>query len=145
MLLAVGRQPNTDGLGLDRARIRSDAPGCIEVDGHRRTCAKGVWAVRDCKGRGALTHISWNDHANVAAKLFERDPRRISDPIPCCALFIDPSLGCVVMTKAEAPASVEHVLRTQMSMQRGQTSTSSPRLKGTGCFPSTWWRWAVAR
>ena len=118
VLLAVGRQPNTDGLGLEQAGIRTDARGYIEVDDQCRTSAEGVWAVGDCNGRGAFTHTSWNDHEIVVANLFDGDPRRISDRIPCYALFIDPPLGRVGMTESEALASGRPVLRAKMPMQR---------------------------
>lgn len=118
VLLAVGRQPNTDGLGLDLAGIRTDGRGYIEVDDQCRTSAKGVWAVGDCNGRGAFTHTAWNDHEIVVANLFDGDPRRVSDRIPCYALFIDPALGRVGMTETEASASGKRVLRVKMPMQR---------------------------
>ena len=118
VLLAVGRQPNTDSLGLEQAGIRTDARGYVEVDDQCRTSAEGVWAVGDCNGRGAFTHTSWNDHEIVVANLFDGDPRRISDRIPCYALFIDPALGRVGMTETEALASGKHVLRAKMPMQR---------------------------
>jgi pyruvate/2-oxoglutarate dehydrogenase complex dihydrolipoamide dehydrogenase (E3) component len=118
VLLAVGRQPNTGDLGLEAAGIRTDARGYIVVDDQCRTSAEGVWAVGDCNGRGAFTHTSWNDHEIVVANLFDGDPRRISDRIPCYALFIDPALGRVGMTEAEATASGRRVLRGKMPMQR---------------------------
>lgn len=118
VLLAVGRQPNTDSLGLEQAGIRTDARGYVEVDDQCRTSAEGVWAVGDCNGRGAFTHTSWNDHEIVVANLFDDDPRRISDRIPCYALFIDPALGRVGMTETEAMASGKRVLRAKMPMQR---------------------------
>jgi pyruvate/2-oxoglutarate dehydrogenase complex dihydrolipoamide dehydrogenase (E3) component len=121
VLLAVGRRPNTDGLGLEQAGIRTDARGYIEVDEQCRTSADGVWAVGDCNGRGAFTHTAWNDHEIVAANLFDHDPRRIADRIPCYALFIDPPLGRIGMNEAEARAAMaqgRHILRGKMPMQR---------------------------
>ena len=118
VLLAVGRRPNTDGLGLDAAGIKTDARGYITVDDQCRTSAEGVWAVGDCNGRGAFTHTSWNDHEIVVANLFDDDPRRIADRIPCYALFIDPALGRVGMTETEARASGRKLLRAKMPMQR---------------------------
>ena len=118
VLLAVGRRPNTDDLGLEAAGIRADARGYIEVDDQCRTSAEGVWAVGDCNGRGAFTHTSWNDHEIVVANLFDNDPRRISDRIPCYALFIDPALGRIGMSEAEAVASGKRLLRAKMPMQR---------------------------
>ncbi len=117
VLLAVGRQPNTDRLGLAAAGVQTDERGYITVDDQCRTSAEGVWAVGDCNGRGAFTHTSWNDHEIVAANLFDNDPRRISDRIPCYALFIDPALGRVGMTEREVRASGRKALRATMTMQ----------------------------
>ena len=118
LLLAVGRVPNTHDLGLREAGVETDARGFITVDGQCRTSAEGVWALGDANGKGAFTHTSWNDYEIVAANLFDSDPRRISDRIPCYALFIDPPLGRVGMTETEALASGKRVLRAKMPMQR---------------------------
>jgi pyruvate/2-oxoglutarate dehydrogenase complex dihydrolipoamide dehydrogenase (E3) component len=118
VLLAVGRRPNTEGLGLEAAGVACDARGYIVVDDQCRTSAEGVWAVGDCNGRGAFTHTAWNDHEIVVANLFDNDPRRISDRIPCYALFIDPALGRVGMNEAEARASGRRLLGAKMAMQR---------------------------
>ena len=118
VLLAVGRRPNTDGLGLESAGIRTDERGYIVVDDQCRTSAEGVWAVGDCNGRGAFTHTAWNDHEIVVANLFDRDSRRISDRIPCYTLFIDPALGRIGITETEARDSGRKVLLAKMPMQR---------------------------
>ena len=118
VLLAVGRRPNTDGLGLGAAGIDTDARGYITVDEQCRSSAEGVWAVGDCNGRGAFTHTAWNDHEIVVANLFDSDPRRITDRVPCYALFIDPALGRIGMTETEARASGRRLLRAKMPMQR---------------------------
>lgn len=101
VLLAVGRRPNTDDLGLDKAGVKTDARGYITVDDQCRTSAPGIWAVGDVNGRGAFTHTSYNDFEIVAANLFDNDKRGITDRIPCYALFIDPPLGRVGMTESE--------------------------------------------
>ena len=118
VLLAAGRRPNTDRLGLDRAGVETDKRGYIVVDDQCRASAEGVWAVGDCNGRGAFTHTSWNDHEIVVANLFDADPRRISDRIPCYALFIDPALGRVGMSEREVRASGRQALLGKMPMQR---------------------------
>ncbi|MEY4428075.1 MAG: hypothetical protein RLZZ182_764 [Pseudomonadota bacterium] len=118
VLLAVGRQPNTDGLNLQAAGVLTDARGCITVDEQCRSSADGVWAVGDCNGRGAFTHTAWNDHEIVVANLFDHDPRRISDRIPCYALFTDPPLARIGMTEAQARTSGRRLLRAKMPMQR---------------------------
>ena len=122
VLLAVGRRPNTDGLGLELAGVKTDERGFVAVDEQCRSSAEGVWAVGDCNGRGAFTHTSWNDHEIVVANLFDSDPRRIADRIPCYALFIDPPLGRIGATEREVRASVatsgRPALRATMPMQR---------------------------
>src|SRR5262249_45359486 len=61
VLVAIGRRPNTDDLGLDKAGIATDERGYIQVDDQLRTNVPGIWAMGDCNGRGAFTHTSWND------------------------------------------------------------------------------------
>jgi pyruvate/2-oxoglutarate dehydrogenase complex dihydrolipoamide dehydrogenase (E3) component len=118
LLLAVGRVPNTGDLGLKEAGIAADARGYITVDDQCRTSAEGVWCMGDANGRGAFTHTSWNDYEIVAANLFDNDPRKISDRIPCYALFIDPPLGRVGMNEAEARKSGRKLLAGKMLMSR---------------------------
>ena len=118
VLVAVGRQPNTDDLGLELAGIDRDERGYIAVDEQCRTSVEGVWAVGDCNGRGAFTHTAWNDHEIVVANLFDKDARLISDRIPCYALFIDPPLGRIGMNEKEALTSGRPLLRAKMPMQR---------------------------
>lgn len=104
VLMAVGRQPNTEDLGLDRAGIATDAKGFIIVDDQCRTNVDGVWAMGDVNGRGAFTHTSYNDYEIVAANLLDNDPRRISDRISCYGLFVDPPLGRVGLSEKEVRA-----------------------------------------
>ena len=118
LLLAVGRVPNTGDLGLKEAGIAADARGYIAVDDQCRTSAEGVWCMGDANGKGAFTHTSWNDYEIVAANLFDNDPRRISDRIPCYALFIDPPLGRAGMNEAEARRSGRKILAGKMPMAR---------------------------
>jgi pyruvate/2-oxoglutarate dehydrogenase complex dihydrolipoamide dehydrogenase (E3) component len=118
LLLAVGRKPNTDDLGLKEAGIETDERGYIKVDDELRTSAEGVWALGDANGRGAFTHTSYNDYEIVASNLFDGDRRRVSDRIPAYALFIDPPLGRVGMNEAEARKSGKRVLVGKMPMSR---------------------------
>jgi pyruvate/2-oxoglutarate dehydrogenase complex dihydrolipoamide dehydrogenase (E3) component len=101
VLLAVGRRPNTDDLGLDKAGVELDRRGYIVVDDQLRTSAPGIWAMGDCNGKGAFTHTSFNDSEIVAANLLDNDPRRVSDRIATYGLFIDPPLGRAGLTEAE--------------------------------------------
>jgi pyruvate/2-oxoglutarate dehydrogenase complex dihydrolipoamide dehydrogenase (E3) component len=118
LLLAVGRRPNTDDLGLDRAGIQTDAKGFIVVDDQLRTSVDGVWAMGDANGRGAFTHTSYNDHEIVAANLLDNEARRVSDRIPAYALFTDPPLGRVGMSESEVRAAGRPALVGVMPMTR---------------------------
>ena len=93
LLLAVGRRPNTDDLGLDKAGVIVDKRGYIEVDDQLRTNVPGIWALGDCNGKGAFTHTSYNDFEIVAANLLDNDRRSIADRVPAYALYIDPPWG----------------------------------------------------
>jgi pyruvate/2-oxoglutarate dehydrogenase complex dihydrolipoamide dehydrogenase (E3) component len=129
VLLAVGRKPNSDDLGLDKASVKTDARGFIVVDDQCRTNVEGIWALGDVNGRGAFTHTSWNDFEIVAANLFDKDPRRISERIPCYGLFIDPPLGRVGLTESEVRARGIGALSAKLMMtsvgrahERGETA-----------------------
>lgn len=118
LLMALGRRPNTDDLGLEKTGIQMDGRGYIKVDDECRTTQEGVWALGDCNGKGAFTHTSYNDYEIVAANLFDGDRRRVSDRIPVYALFIDPPLGRAGMNEAEARKSGKKVLAAKMPMAR---------------------------
>ena len=118
LLVAVGRKPNTDDLGLEHTKIEMDERGYIKVDDQCRTTQEGAWAIGDCNGKGAFTHTSYNDYEIVAANLFDGDPRRISDRIPTYALFIDPPLGRAGMSVAEARKTGRRLLAAKMPMTR---------------------------
>jgi len=105
VLLAVGRVPNTDDLGLDKAGVAVDEKGYIQVDDQLRTIVPGIWAMGDCNGKGAFTHTAYNDFEIVAANVLDNDPRRVSDRITTYGLFIDPPLGRVGMTEREVRES----------------------------------------
>jgi pyruvate/2-oxoglutarate dehydrogenase complex dihydrolipoamide dehydrogenase (E3) component len=118
VLLAIGRQPNTDDLALDKAGVEIDARGYIVVDDELRTSAPGIWALGDCNGRGAFTHTSYNDFEIVAANLLDGERRRLSDRIPAYALYIDPPLGRAGMTEAQARATGRRLLVGRRPMTR---------------------------
>ena len=128
LLMAVGRRPNTDDLGLDRAGVQTDARGFIVVDDQLRTNVEHIWAMGDCNGRGAFTHTSYNDFEIVAANLLDDDPRRVSDRIPTYALYIDPPLGRAGQTVTEVRRSGRKALvgfrpmtRVGRAVEKGET------------------------
>lgn len=128
VLLAVGRTPNTDALGIENCNIELDERGLIKVDDYLQTNIPGVWALGEVNGKGAFTHTSYNDYEVVVDQLFESQTRSVSKRIPCYGLFIDPPLGRVGLTEAQAKQSDRHVLIGKMPMtavgrarERGET------------------------
>jgi pyruvate/2-oxoglutarate dehydrogenase complex dihydrolipoamide dehydrogenase (E3) component len=128
LLLAVGRRPNTDDLGLENAGVRHDERGYIVVDDQLRTNVPGIWALGDCNGKGAFTHTSYNDFEIVAANLLDNDPRRLSDRITAYNLYIDPPLGRAGMTEADVRKSGKPALigmrpmtRVGRAVEKGET------------------------
>lgn len=128
VLLAVGRTPNTDDLGLEAAGLAADARGMIPVNDRLETQVPGIWALGDCNGRGAFTHTAWNDYEIVAANLLDGARRKVSDRVPGYALYIDPPLGRAGLTEAAARAAGHRILvasrpmtRVSRAVEKGET------------------------
>lgn len=128
LLLAVGRRPNTDALGLDKAGVATDAHGYITVDDQCRTNVDGIWAMGECNGKGAFTHTAYNDYEIVAANVLDGEARRISDRILAYALFIDPPLGRIGLTEQDAlkkghdvRVGIRPMTRVGRAVERGET------------------------
>lgn len=128
ILLAVGRRPNTDDLGLEKAGVETDERGYIKVDDQLRTSVPGIWALGDCNGKGAFTHTSYNDYEIVAANLLDNDSRRVSDRILAYALYIDPPLGRAGLTAKQVRQSGRKALigarpmtRVGRAVEKGET------------------------
>jgi pyruvate/2-oxoglutarate dehydrogenase complex dihydrolipoamide dehydrogenase (E3) component len=115
---AVGRKPNTDELGLNKAGVETDERGYVTVDDALETNISGIWAIGDVNGRGAFTHISYNDYEILVANMLDNDRRKVSDRITNYGLFIDPPLGRVGMTETQAGKSGKKVLIGEMMMAR---------------------------
>jgi pyruvate/2-oxoglutarate dehydrogenase complex dihydrolipoamide dehydrogenase (E3) component len=130
VLLATGRKPNTSDLGLDAAGVKTDARGYIVVDDRLATNVPGIWAMGDCNGRGAFTHTSYNDFEIIAANLLDGATRRVSDRIPGYALYIDPPLGRVGMTEAQARATGRPLLIGHRPMTRVGRAVEKDETKG---------------
>ena len=130
LLLAIGRRPNTDDLGLDKAGVATDSRGYVEVDDQLRTNVAGIWALGDCNGKGAFTHTSWNDFEIVAANLLDNDPRRVSDRITAYALYTDPPLGRAGMTEREVRKTGRPALIATMAMEDVSRAFEKGETKG---------------
>lgn len=129
VLLAVGRVPNTEDLGLERAGIRTDPHGYIEVDESLRTSNPNVWALGDCNGKGAFTHTAYNDYEIVADNLLSNANRKYTDRVPVYALYTDPPLGRVGMNEAEirkaglkALVGKRPMTRVARAIEKGETN-----------------------
>ena len=128
LLMAVGRRPNTDDLGLDRAGITTDARGFIVVDNTLATSVPGIWALGYCNGKGAFTHTSYNDFEIVAANILDGGARSVADRIPAYARYIDPPLGRAGLTETEVrarglPALIGRrpMTRVTRAVEKGET------------------------
>jgi pyruvate/2-oxoglutarate dehydrogenase complex dihydrolipoamide dehydrogenase (E3) component len=118
VLFAVGRRPNTDDLGLAAAGVATDDRGYIRVDDGLCTNVPGIWALGDCNGHGAFTHTAYNDFEIVAANLLDGETPRVGDRILGYALYIDPPLGRVGLTDAQARASGRKLLGASRPMSQ---------------------------
>jgi len=130
VLVAIGRRPNTDDLGLDKAGIATDQHGYIRVDDQLRTNVPGIWAMGDCNGRGAFTHTSWNDFEIVAANILDSEQRRVCDRVTAYALYSDPPLGRVGMTEAEVRKTGKPALISTMAMEDVSRAFEKGETKG---------------
>jgi pyruvate/2-oxoglutarate dehydrogenase complex dihydrolipoamide dehydrogenase (E3) component len=118
LLLAVGRVPNTDELGLEKAGVALDARGFIAVDASLRTGVPGIWALGDCNGRGAFTHTAYNDYEIVADNLLKGESRSVDDRITAYSLFVDPPLARIGLSDTEIRKSGRRALVGKRMMTR---------------------------
>jgi pyruvate/2-oxoglutarate dehydrogenase complex dihydrolipoamide dehydrogenase (E3) component len=130
LLLAVGRRPNTDDLGLGAAGVRCDSRGYIEVDDQLRTNVPGIWALGDCNGKGGFTHTAYNDFEIVAANLLDGEQRRVSDRLTAYALYVDPPLGRAGLMASQARQSGRRVLVGRRPMTRVMRAVEKGEAQG---------------
>ena len=130
VLLAMGRKPNTDDLALDKAGVLIDKHGYITIDDHLRTNVPGIYALGDCNGKGAFTHTAYNDFEIAAANLLHNDDRRVSDRIPCYALYCDPPLGRIGLTETQVRARVKETGKSALIATRQMTRVGRAVEKG---------------
>jgi pyruvate/2-oxoglutarate dehydrogenase complex dihydrolipoamide dehydrogenase (E3) component len=118
LLLAVGRVPNTDDLGLEKAGVAVDQRGYVLVDDQLRTNVPGLYALGECNGRGAFTHTSYNDYEIVAGNLLDDNRRGVGDRITAYALYSDPPLGRAGMTETTVRKTARKALMATRPMTR---------------------------
>ncbi|MBB3660313.1 pyruvate/2-oxoglutarate dehydrogenase complex dihydrolipoamide dehydrogenase (E3) component [Rhizobium sp. BK650] len=130
VLVATGRTPNTDDLGLDAAGVVTDKHGYIPVDDRLSTNVEGIWALGDCNGHGAFTHTSYNDFEIAAANLLDGEDRKLSSRILAYALYIDPPLGRVGMTEKQARATGRRIMVSTRPMSKVGRANERGETKG---------------
>jgi pyruvate/2-oxoglutarate dehydrogenase complex dihydrolipoamide dehydrogenase (E3) component len=130
VLLATGRRPNTDDLGLDRAGVTVDARGYVVVDDFLRTNVPGIWALGECNGHGAFTHTAYNDYEIVAANLLDDEPRKLSDRIEAYAIYVDPPLGHVGLTVVAARKTGRAYLVAELPMSSVARAVEKDETRG---------------
>jgi pyruvate/2-oxoglutarate dehydrogenase complex dihydrolipoamide dehydrogenase (E3) component len=127
ILAALGRAPNTDGIGLELAGVKLDARGYIAVDEKLATSAPGVWALGECAGSPQYTHVAFDDFRVVFASVFGIHERTTRDRLVPFCLFTDPELARVGLSETEARRRqlpvrvarlpVANVLRTETTLE----------------------------
>ncbi len=130
VLLAVGRTPNTDDLGLDAAGIAADKKGYITVDDQLRTNVEGIWAMGECNGHSPFTHAAYNDFEIVASNLLDHEPRGLSSRFPAWNMYIDPPLGHVGLSEAEARSSGKKILMAKRPMSKVNRAVEKGETQG---------------
>jgi pyruvate/2-oxoglutarate dehydrogenase complex dihydrolipoamide dehydrogenase (E3) component len=130
VLLAIGRDPNTDTLQPEKTGLATDEKGFIKVSDQLETNVPGIYALGDCNGQGAFTHTAYNDYEIVAANRFENGIRKVSDRIVTYALFVDPPLGRVGMTLKQARKSGRKLLLGERPMSKVARAREKGETKG---------------
>lgn len=130
VLLAIGRTPNTQDLGLENAGVKTDNRGYIQVDDQLQTNVSGLWALGECNGRGAFTHTAYNDYEIVADNLLENRQRRVTDRIPAYALYIDPPLGRAGYSEEQARKSGRKIFIAKYPMTRVKRAIIKGKTEG---------------
>jgi len=130
LLVATGRKPNTERLNLAAAGVAMDAHGFVRVNDRLETTAAGVYAVGDVKGGPAFTHVSYDDYRILKANLLDGESRStVGRPLPYC-VFIDPQLGRIGMSEAEAKKLGKTVRVARLPMTSVARAMETGRTRG---------------
>jgi pyruvate/2-oxoglutarate dehydrogenase complex dihydrolipoamide dehydrogenase (E3) component len=128
LLMAAGRVPATDSLGLEHTEITVDDRGYISVNDHLETTVENVFALGDCNGEGAFTHTAYNDYQIVSSYLFDDGERTLNNRYTCYAAYIDPPLARVGLNEAQvkekginAKMATRPMTRVARAKEKGET------------------------
>lgn len=130
LLIATGRVPNTDDLGLENTEVERDEKGYIKVNDELQTSVNHIWALGDCNGEGAFTHTAYNDFQIVNSHLFKKKKRYLKDRISCYAAYIDPALARVGLNEKEIKKKGIRAKKAVMSMSKIARAKEMGETKG---------------
>ena len=116
LLVAAGRVPNTEALNLSAAGITTDKRGNIPVNDRLETNVPGIYALGDVKGGPAFTHISYDDFRIIKTNLLDGGTATTTGRLVPYTVYIDPQLGRVGMTEAEARAQGRRIRVAKIPM-----------------------------
>jgi pyruvate/2-oxoglutarate dehydrogenase complex dihydrolipoamide dehydrogenase (E3) component len=131
LFIAVGRSPNTKELNLDAAGVKTDEHGYVKVDEELRTNVPGIYAVGDVKGGPAFTHVSYDDYRILRDNLITgKGGRKTTDRMTVYVVYMDPQLGRVGMTEAEARQSGRRIKVARMPVTSIARATETGETRG---------------
>jgi len=129
VLFAIGRDPNTGGLGLDRAGVKMDEAGAVIVDEYSQSCVESIYAIGDVTNRMNLTPVAIRDGHAFADTLYNQRPTPVDHSSVPSAVFGRPPIGSVGLSEADARRSFEAVdiYRTNFRPMRNMLSGNQER------------------
>jgi pyruvate/2-oxoglutarate dehydrogenase complex dihydrolipoamide dehydrogenase (E3) component len=130
LLVATGRVPNTDSLNVSAAGITIDSRGFIQVNGKLETSAADIFALGDIKGGPAFTHISYDDFRILRTNLIDKGNATTDGRLVPYTVFIDPQLGRVGLTEAEARAQSKNIRVARMPMTKVARALETDETRG---------------
>ncbi len=130
LLVATGRLPNTENLGLETAGVALDSRNFVKVDSRLETSVPGIFAIGDCKGGPFFTHLSWDDYRILRDNALHGAGRSTDGRIVPYTLFTDPELGRVGMTEAEAKQAGHKILVAKIEAKTIPRAQTEKETKG---------------
>jgi pyruvate/2-oxoglutarate dehydrogenase complex dihydrolipoamide dehydrogenase (E3) component len=129
LFVATGRQPNTDGLGLETIGVKVSERGIVEADRRLATNIEGVWAAGDVRGGPMFTHTSWDDYRVLLSQM-AGDGSRTTERVVPYAIFTDPQLGRVGLTESEAREKGRRIKVARFEMKKNGKARESGETEG---------------
>ncbi|BCM94090.1 putative pyridine nucleotide-disulfide oxidoreductase RclA [Abditibacteriota bacterium] len=130
LLVATGRTPQTYDLGLERVGVELDVDGYIQTDEHMKTTNPSIYALGDCKGGPQFTHIAYDDARILRDGLLHNQWRSIKDRLVPYTVFLDPQLGRIGMSEAEARASGKQFEVARLQMKETARGIETGQIQG---------------